>query len=43
MRNLTLEGKIAIFKTKKIAVSKVAFLSFLSTIPKHIVKELEKI
>ena len=40
MRNLTLEGKIAIFKT--IAISKVVFQSFIATVPKHI-NELEKI
>ena len=33
MRNLTLEGKIAIFKT--IAISKVVFQSFIATVPKH--------
>ena len=41
MRNLTLEGKIAIFKT--IAISKVVFQSFIATVPKHIINELEKI
>ena len=33
MRNLTLEGKIAILKT--IAISKIAFQSFIATVPKH--------
>ena len=41
MRKLTLEGKITIFKT--IAISKLAFQSFVTTFPKHIVDELEKI
>ena len=41
MRNLTLEGKIAIFKT--IAISKTVFQSIIATVPKHIINELEKI
>ena len=41
MRNLTLEGKIAVFKT--IAISKIVFQSFTATVPKHIMNELEKI
>ena len=41
MRNLTLEGKIAIFKT--IAISKIVFESFIATVPRHIINELEKI
>ena len=41
MRNLTLEGKIAILKT--IAISKVVFQSFRATVPKDIINELEKI
>ena len=41
MRNLTLEGKIVIFKT--IAISKIVFQSFMTTVPKHIINELEKI
>ena len=40
MRNLTLEGKIVIFKT--IAISKIYFQSFITTVPKHIINELEK-
>ena len=40
MRNLTLEGKIAIFKT--IAISKIVFQSFIATVQKHIINELEK-
>ena len=41
MRNLTLEGKISYFKT--IAISKIVFQSFITTVPKHIINELEKI
>ena len=41
MRNLTLEGKIVIFKTK--AISKIVFQSFITTVPKYVVNELEKI
>ena len=41
MRNLTLEEKIAIFKT--IVISKIVFQSFIATVPKHIINELEKI
>ena len=41
MSNFTLEGKIAIFKT--IAISKIVFQSFILTVPKHIINELEKI
>ena len=40
-RNLTVEGKIVIFKT--IAISKFVFQSFITTVPKHIINELEKI
>ena len=40
MRNLTLEGKIIIFKA--IAISNV-FQSFIPTVPKYTMKELEKI
>ena len=36
MRNLTLEGKILIFKT--IAISKIVFKSFIATVPKYINK-----
>ena len=41
MRNLTLEGKIVIFKT--LAIFKIAFQSLITTVSKHIVNELEKI
>ena len=41
MRSLTLEGKIVIFKT--LLISKIAFQSMTTPIPKHIVNELEKI
>ena len=40
MRNLTLERKIVIFKT--IAVSKIVLQLFITTVPKDILKELEK-
>ena len=40
-RRLTLEGKIFIFKT--ITISKIVFQAFITTVPKHIVKELKKI
>ena len=42
MRNLTLEGRIVVFKT--LAISKIVFLALLTKIPtKLTVKELEKI
>ena len=41
MKNLTLEGKTVIFKT--IAISKIIFQSFIKTVSKHIINELEKI
>ena len=41
MRKLTLEGKIFIFKT--IAISKIVFQAFITTVPKYIVTELKKI
>ena len=41
MRRLTLEGKIVIFKT--IAISKIVFQAFITTVPKYIVNELKKI
>ena len=41
VRKLTLEGKIVIFKT--IAISKIVFRAFITTVPKHIVNELKKI
>ena len=41
MRNLTLEGKIVIFKT--LAISKIVFQSMITPIPIYIVNELEKI
>ena len=40
MRNLTLEGRIVIFKT--LAVSNTVFLALLTKIPDQLVKELEK-
>ena len=41
MRKLTLEGKIFVFKT--IAISKIVFQAFITTVPKYIVTELKKI
>ena len=41
MRSLTLEGKIVIFKI--LLISKIAFQSMVTPIPKHVVNELEKI
>ena len=41
MRNLTLEGKIVIFKT--LAISKIVFQSMITPVPRHIVNELERI
>ena len=41
LRNLTLEGKILIFKT--LALSKIIFQAFVAPIPIYVVTELEKI
>ena len=41
MRRLRLEGKIVIFKT--IAMSKIVFQTFVTTVPNDIVNELKKI
>ena len=41
MRNPTLEGKIAIFKTR--AISKIVFQSMITAVPRHIANELERI
>ena len=41
MRNLTLKGKIVIFKT--LLISKIVFQSLITLVPRHIVNELEKI
>ena len=40
-RNLTLEGKITIFKT--LAISKIVFNAYLSTVPVYIIEALKKI
>ena len=40
IRRLTLEGKVVIFRT--IAISKIVFQVFITTVPKHIVNELKK-
>ena len=41
MRNLTLEGRIVVFKM--LVISKIIFLPLLTKIPYQVVKELEKI
>ena len=41
MRKLTLEKKIVIFKT--IAISKIIFQAFITTVPKHTAIEPKKI
>ena len=41
MRNLTLEGKITIFKT--LAISKIIHLSLVTNVPTQIINELNKI
>ena len=41
MRNVTLAGKIFIIKA--IAISKIIFQSFITTVTKHTINELEKI
>ena len=41
MTNLTLEGRIVVFKTS--AISKIVFLALLTKIPQQVVKVLEKI
>ena len=40
MRNLTLEGRIVVFKT--LAISKIVFLAIFTKIPYQVVKELER-
>ena len=40
MRNLTLEGKIVIFKA--ITISKMVFQSFITTVPKYIINDIRK-
>ena len=41
MKNVTLEGRMVVFKT--LAISKIVFLALLIKIPYHVVKKLEKI
>ena len=41
MRKLTLEGTIVTFRT--IAIPKIVSQSFITTVPKYVVNELEKI
>ena len=40
-RSLTLEGKITIFKT--LAISKIVYIAYLSSVPNFVIKELKKI
>ena len=40
-RSLTLEGKITIFKT--LAISKIVYIAYLSSVPNYVIKELNKI
>ena len=40
-RDLTLEGKIIVFKS--LAISKIVHVAYLSTVPKEIIEKLEKI
>ena len=44
-KKLTLEGKIVIFKTIAISqkYSKIVFRSFITTVLKHIINQLQKI
>jgi hypothetical protein len=39
-RSLTLEGKITIFKT--LAISKIVYIAYLSSVPNYVIKELKK-
>ena len=41
MRNLSIEGKIIVFKT--LAISKLVYLAFLTVIPNHITEEVAKL
>ena len=41
MTNLTLEGKIIVFKT--LALSKIVHLCLISVVPKQIIEEIENI
>ena len=41
MRNLTLEGKLIVFKL--LALSKIVHLCLTSVVPKQIIKEIENI
>ena len=40
-RGLTLEGKITVFKT--LAISKVVYIAYLSSVPEFVIKEIKKI
>ena len=41
MKNLTLEGKVVVYKI--LAISKIVFQTLTTTVPRYIVNELEKI
>ena len=41
MRNLSIEGKIVVFKT--LVISKLVYLELLNVIPNHITDEVAKI
>ena len=41
MRNLSIEGKIVVFKT--LAITKLIYLALLTVIPNHITEEVVKI
>ena len=41
MRNLSIEGKIVVFKT--LAISELVYLAFLTVIPNHNTDEVAKI
>ena len=41
MRKLTLEGKITIFKF--LAISKIAYVALLTSIPNSVIRELKQI
>ena len=41
MRNITVEGKITIFKT--LALSKIAYLTFITSFSKQLIEEIQRI
>ena len=40
MRNITLEGKIIIFKT--LVISKIVYVPLITSLSKHLIEEIEK-